>query len=88
MKTIQELNESSNKIYHIHSCENACTLCGFHTNERNGSGQVVHDFCMKEFSNWQKEYFKKHAKECSMCGNVRKFVEGTNVCKKCLRSAF
>ena len=69
------------------NCEKTCLLCGYHTQDKNASGQIVHKFCMESYSNYSKKLMENPG--CSMCGSkTRKLVLDSNCCNTCLNSAF
>lgn len=90
MQTVQKMRDMSgrDKVYHMHICEKACLICGFHTNNTNASEQPIHKYCLDEYVKHQKALLEANKNNCSMCGKTRKFVKGTNVCNDCLNSAF
>ena len=90
MQTVQKMRDTSahEKVYHMHICNKACLLCGYHTKDKNASGQTVHEYCMNEYIEFQKTLLEQNKDKCSMCGQKRKFVKDTNVCNDCLNSAF
>lgn len=90
MQTIQIMNNTmaDKKVYHMHICDKACLLCGFHTKTTNLSGQPMHFYCMNQYAEWSKNHYEENKDKCSMCGKKRKFVQGVNVCNECLNASF
>jgi hypothetical protein len=68
-------------------CKKTCQLCGYHTHDKNASGQYVHNYCMNDYSNFVKQLVKE--KSCSICGSkTKKLILDSNCCNSCLNSAF